>query len=209
MTVDASKVSDAEVARLLAWYGEEKVVAMVLMLAHANFQDRLVLALGSPIEPGGPLPPLEIDFDPKADPPAVPPRKRPRDDPSPKSRRGSTIHSGSPWRSTTSRDGSRNNGRAQPDPRPVLGGSAPRAAPGDAPAREAGSDPMEPGDDGLPARVGDGLVGLHPRVPRGVEAGPGFRGKPVLDRDPHDPLLLLNGPLRNAARGRGPRQVGT
>jgi alkylhydroperoxidase family enzyme len=76
MTVDASKITDAEVARLLAWYGEQKVVAMVLLLAHANFQDRLVLALGSPIEPGGPIPPVDIHFDPKADPPVVPPRKR-------------------------------------------------------------------------------------------------------------------------------------
>ncbi len=38
----------------------------------------------------------------------------------------------------------------------------------------------------------------------GGSAGPGFRGEPVLDRDAHDPLLLLNGALRNAARGRGP-----
>jgi len=76
MTLDASEVTDAEVARLLAWYGEEKVTAMVLLLAHANFQDRLLLALGSPIEAGGPMPPLEISLDPKADPPVVPPRKR-------------------------------------------------------------------------------------------------------------------------------------
>jgi alkylhydroperoxidase family enzyme len=76
MTVDASKVTDAEVARLLASYGEEKVVAMVLLLAHANFQDRLLLALASPIEPGGPIPPLDFQFDPKAAPPVVPPRKR-------------------------------------------------------------------------------------------------------------------------------------
>jgi alkylhydroperoxidase family enzyme len=39
MTVDASKVTDAEVAHLIARYGEEKVVAMVLLLAYANFQD--------------------------------------------------------------------------------------------------------------------------------------------------------------------------
>jgi alkylhydroperoxidase family enzyme len=76
MTVDASKVTDDEVARLLAWYGEEKVVAMVLLLAHANFQDRLLLALGSSMEPGGPIAPLDIHFDLKADPPVVPPRKR-------------------------------------------------------------------------------------------------------------------------------------
>jgi alkylhydroperoxidase family enzyme len=76
MTLDASKVTDEEVARLLAWYGEKQVVAMVLLLAHANFQDRLVLALGSPIEPGGPISPLDVDFDQKAEPPVVPPRKR-------------------------------------------------------------------------------------------------------------------------------------
>ena len=62
MTLDASEVTDAEVAGLIGWYGEAKVMAMVLLLAHANFQDRLLLALGSPIESGGPLPPLEIDF---------------------------------------------------------------------------------------------------------------------------------------------------
>ncbi len=77
MTLDASEVTDADVARLIGWYGEEKVTAMVLLLAHANFQDRLLLALGSPIESGGPLPPLQMTLDPKADPPPVPPRKRP------------------------------------------------------------------------------------------------------------------------------------
>ena len=66
MTLDASEVTDAEVARLIGWYGEPKVVAMVLLLAHANFQDRLLLALGSPIEPGGPLPPLDVQFDPES-----------------------------------------------------------------------------------------------------------------------------------------------
>jgi alkylhydroperoxidase family enzyme len=76
MTLDASEVTDAEVARLLVWYGEEKVTAMVLLLAHANFQDRLLLALGSPIESGGPMAPLDLTLDPKADPPAVPPRQR-------------------------------------------------------------------------------------------------------------------------------------
>jgi alkylhydroperoxidase family enzyme len=75
--------SDAEVSRLLAWYGEEKVTAMVLLLAHANFQDRLLLALGSPIEPGGPMPPLKMSMDPNADPPPVPPRKRPEGRPVP------------------------------------------------------------------------------------------------------------------------------
>jgi alkylhydroperoxidase family enzyme len=83
MTLDASEVTDAEVSHLIALYGEQKVTAMVLLLAHANFQDRLILALDSPIEPGGPMPPLEIDFDAKADPPSVPPRNRPEGRPVP------------------------------------------------------------------------------------------------------------------------------
>jgi alkylhydroperoxidase family enzyme len=84
MTVDAAAVTDAEVANLIARYGESQVVAMVLLLAYANFQDRLLLALGVPIEPGGPLPPLEIRFDPEADPPPVPPRQPPKGRPVPK-----------------------------------------------------------------------------------------------------------------------------
>jgi alkylhydroperoxidase family enzyme len=83
MTVDASEVTDEEVAHLIAWYGEKKVVAMVLLLAYANFQDRLLLALGVPIEAGGPMPPPEIRFDPKADPPPVLPRVRPEGRPEP------------------------------------------------------------------------------------------------------------------------------
>jgi alkylhydroperoxidase family enzyme len=77
MTVDASVVTDDEVAELIARHGEARVVAMVLLLAYANFQDRLLLALDVPIEAGGPLPPLEVRFDPKAEAPSVPTRKRP------------------------------------------------------------------------------------------------------------------------------------
>ena len=83
MTEDASEVTDEDVAHLLALYGEEKVVAMVLLLAHANFQDRLVLALGCRVEPAGPISPLDIQFDTKAAPPAVPARKRPEGRPVP------------------------------------------------------------------------------------------------------------------------------
>lgn len=77
MTVDASEVTDDDVARLIGWYGEHKMVAMVLLLAYANFQDRLLLALDVPIELNGPLPPLEVRFNPKADSPPVAPRRRP------------------------------------------------------------------------------------------------------------------------------------
>jgi alkylhydroperoxidase family enzyme len=62
LTLAAYSVSDAEMARLVDWYGDRQVVAMVLLLAYANFQDRLLLTLGLDVEPNGPLPPLEIRF---------------------------------------------------------------------------------------------------------------------------------------------------
>ncbi len=135
MTEDASEVTDAEVAHLIGWYGEEKVVAMVLLLAHANFQDRLLLALGSPIEPGGPLPPLEVRLDSKTEPPPVPARKRSEgrpipEEPSRVQRSLLAVHG--VQRSPGAAHGTA--GKAQPDSRPVLGGSAPRDAPGGLPA---------------------------------------------------------------------------
>ena len=48
MTLDAGSVTDAEVAELRRTYGEEKLVAMVLLLAYSNFQDRLLLTLAFP-----------------------------------------------------------------------------------------------------------------------------------------------------------------
>jgi alkylhydroperoxidase family enzyme len=62
LTQAAYSVSDAEMARLVELYGDKQVVAMVLLLAYANFQDRLVLTLGLDVEPNGPLPPLDIRF---------------------------------------------------------------------------------------------------------------------------------------------------
>jgi alkylhydroperoxidase family enzyme len=64
MTVDPASVTDEEFAALVKHHGEKDVVAMVQLMAWANFQDRLVLCLGSPIEPGGPLPPLDVVFAP-------------------------------------------------------------------------------------------------------------------------------------------------
>jgi alkylhydroperoxidase family enzyme len=56
----AYSVSDEQVARLVELYGEKQVVGIVLVAAYANFQDRLLLALGAAIEDGGPLPPLKV-----------------------------------------------------------------------------------------------------------------------------------------------------
>jgi len=62
LTVAADSVTDEEVARLLERYGDKDVVAMVLLVAYANFQDRLLLSLGLKSEPGGPLAPLHVRF---------------------------------------------------------------------------------------------------------------------------------------------------
>ena len=66
LTVAASSVTDEEVAKLIAAFGEQPVVAMVLQMAYANFQDRLLLALNVDVEPDGPLPPLAVRFVPAA-----------------------------------------------------------------------------------------------------------------------------------------------
>ena len=75
LTLNADAVTDTEVARLIKEYGEKQVVGMVLLLAYANFQDRLILALDLPLETTGPLPPLELRF--KADLSHQPPQRPP------------------------------------------------------------------------------------------------------------------------------------
>jgi alkylhydroperoxidase family enzyme len=63
MMTEASAVTDAEVKRLIDLLGEERVVALVALLAHASFQDRVLLALGVGAEPAGVPPPLSVRFD--------------------------------------------------------------------------------------------------------------------------------------------------
>ncbi len=67
MTLEAYAVTDEEVARLVELHGDKQVVAMVLLLAYANFQDRLILSLGLPVEEDGPMPPPEVRFPKKED----------------------------------------------------------------------------------------------------------------------------------------------
>lgn len=79
LTLEADTITDAEVKKLIEHYGERQVTAMVLLLAYANFQDRLLLSLAIPLEDGGPLPPLEVAFEPEGAAPAperVPPASR-------------------------------------------------------------------------------------------------------------------------------------
>jgi hypothetical protein len=63
VTANAAGVTDEQFAELLGRYGEEKMVAVVHTLAYANFQNRIFLALGVAVEPGGPLPPLDVQLD--------------------------------------------------------------------------------------------------------------------------------------------------
>lgn len=74
MSLDAATITDGEVARLIQLYGEKKTVALVLLLAYANFQDRLLLGLGATVEKDGPYPPLKLRFakDARASAPARP-----------------------------------------------------------------------------------------------------------------------------------------
>lgn len=62
MMREAHAVRDEDVKQLLEFFGEERVVALVALLAHASFQDRIFLAAHVQVEPGGPLPPLTVQF---------------------------------------------------------------------------------------------------------------------------------------------------
>ena len=66
MTVDSDSVTDEEFAALVKDFGANRAASMVLLLAYANFQDRLLLCLGAEVEPGGPRPPVEVAFSPAA-----------------------------------------------------------------------------------------------------------------------------------------------
>lgn len=77
LTVAAYSVTDDEVAALIGDFGERAVVAMVLQLAYSNFLDRLVLALGVPVEEGGPLPPRRYGFQGLAKPEEIAAASRP------------------------------------------------------------------------------------------------------------------------------------
>lgn len=62
LTLEADTITDEEVAQLAEMHGERNLVALVLLIAHANFQDRLLLSLGAVHELGDPLPPLDARF---------------------------------------------------------------------------------------------------------------------------------------------------
>jgi alkylhydroperoxidase family enzyme len=80
LTRSAFQVTDQETAALVKEFGDRQVVAMVLLLAHANFQDRLLLTLGLSPRPESQSPPLDVRLDREKlamSPPAVPARAMP------------------------------------------------------------------------------------------------------------------------------------
>jgi alkylhydroperoxidase family enzyme len=81
MTVESRNVTDDEFAFLAKSFGNKSAAAMVLLMAYANFQDRLLICLGATVEEGGPMPSVAVSFKPEeqakrsnpAAPPAIPP----------------------------------------------------------------------------------------------------------------------------------------
>ncbi len=65
ITRAAYAVTDSEFAELLKQFGPEKMTAIVHTLAFANFQNRVILALGVKVEPEGPPPALAVKLDAK------------------------------------------------------------------------------------------------------------------------------------------------
>ena len=62
MTTAGYTSTDADVATLVEAFGEARVVAIVLQIAYSNFLYRMTQALALPIEEGGPLAPLDVEF---------------------------------------------------------------------------------------------------------------------------------------------------
>ncbi len=109
MTVNSASVTDDEFATLVKHYDEKTVAAMVMAMAYANFQDRLVLALGSPMETEGPLPPLDVVFAPGgivSGPFTVNRQNRPKEQPSQETNPGGkdVVDDGPEWTSLSWQD---------------------------------------------------------------------------------------------------------
>lgn len=62
MMTNAAGVKDSEVKLLIALLGDERMVALVALVAHASFQDRVFLALKVTPEPGGVPAPVKAKF---------------------------------------------------------------------------------------------------------------------------------------------------
>ena len=66
MTRDSDSVTDKQFAALVQMFDERNVAAMVLHLAYANFQDRLIHCLGVALDKDEPLRPIDARFSPES-----------------------------------------------------------------------------------------------------------------------------------------------
>lgn len=82
MMTEAHAVTDDEVKKLIELAGEERMVALVALLAHASFQDRVLLALNAESEARNDPPPLTVQFG-RPKPPAPPAGTVAKDPPPP------------------------------------------------------------------------------------------------------------------------------
>ncbi|MFO0950126.1 MAG: hypothetical protein U0835_03040 [Isosphaeraceae bacterium] len=101
MTVDSDSVTDEEFARLVNDFGERKAASMVLLLAYSNFQDRVLLCLGAKVEPGGPLPPVDVNPDPASFVSRTTPPTPRTNSPLPKPTGKDLVEDGPDWASVT------------------------------------------------------------------------------------------------------------
>ncbi len=62
LTLSPETVNDLQIARLIPTYGQDRVAALVRLVAFANLQNRLIRALGLANESSAMLPPREIRF---------------------------------------------------------------------------------------------------------------------------------------------------
>lgn len=62
LSTAAPTIPDSLFEKVRSKHGDRGVAAIVLLTAYANFQDRLLLGLGVPVEEHGPFAPLNVTF---------------------------------------------------------------------------------------------------------------------------------------------------
>lgn len=62
MTLDSDSVTDEQFAQLVKHFSDRQAASMVLGMAYANFQDRLLNCLAAPMDEGGQLAPVAVQF---------------------------------------------------------------------------------------------------------------------------------------------------
>lgn len=77
MMLQAHSIPDSDFRKLVELAGEQRVVALVALLAHASFQDRVLLALNPPLDTPDPLPPVLASFSLPKPPPSSKPSAPP------------------------------------------------------------------------------------------------------------------------------------